>query len=132
MVLPVCLAAFLVAVTVFGSLALKAIEERILLVADHREEVVERVRMLNWCLAVTVCGALLPLLGLLIWRTRNLQEDCERTRASEEWLTTTLRSIGDAVIATDSSGRITLINEVAQELTGWCEADARGRPLGRC
>jgi two-component system cell cycle sensor histidine kinase/response regulator CckA len=45
----------------------------------------------------------------------------------ERWLSTTLSSIGDAVIATDRYGRITLINAVAQRLTGWTETEAVGR-----
>jgi PAS domain S-box-containing protein len=48
---------------------------------------------------------------------------------SEERLRITLASIGDAVIATDAQGRVTLMNEVAERLTGWTAADGAGRPL---
>ena len=53
----------------------------------------------------------------------------ERLRREQEWLKVTLASIGDAVIATDTYGRITLLNPVAQQLTGWSVAEAEGRPI---
>jgi len=44
--------------------------------------------------------------------------------AEKERLTVTLKSIGDGVIATDVHGRITLMNIVAEELTGWTMEEA--------
>lgn len=49
--------------------------------------------------------------------------------ARERWFATTLRSIGDAVIATDRHQKITFLNPVAEALTGWSSEDALGRAL---
>ena len=50
-------------------------------------------------------------------------------RESEESLAITMNSIGDAVIATDTRGQVTRMNPVAESLTGWTLADARGKHL---
>jgi len=50
---------------------------------------------------------------------------------SEEWLFTTLRSIGDAVIVTDADGLIVFMNPVAEALTAWNEHDALGQECHR-
>lgn len=47
----------------------------------------------------------------------------------KELLGVTLRSIADGVITTDVEGRVILFNKVAEELTGWSQPDAVGRPL---
>jgi len=49
----------------------------------------------------------------------------------EARLAVTLRSIGDAVIATDIDGKVMMLNPVAQTLTGWSEREALGEPIGR-
>ncbi len=46
-----------------------------------------------------------------------------------EWLRTTLYSIGDAVITTGVDGCIREMNPGAEELTGWSEGEAAGRPF---
>ncbi|WP_051261829.1 HD domain-containing phosphohydrolase [Desulfovibrio inopinatus] len=47
-----------------------------------------------------------------------------RLLQNERWLSTTLRSIGEAVVATDTSGRIQFINPMAEKLLGWNQVDA--------
>ncbi len=54
----------------------------------------------------------------------------ERTIAEErERLAVTLRSIGDGVITTDTTGIVTMLNPVAENLTGWQHEDAVGKPI---
>lgn len=46
-----------------------------------------------------------------------------------EQMRTTLACIGDAVIVTDRQGRLTMMNAIAESLTGWQTAEAVGKPL---
>ncbi len=55
----------------------------------------------------------------------------DAVRRQSEWLRVTLRSIGDAVITTDTEARVTSLNPVAESLTGWLSSDAQGLPLDR-
>ncbi len=53
----------------------------------------------------------------------------KKLKESEKWLSITLKSIGDAVIATDTKGYVIFMNLVAQSLTGWKHEEAVGKPL---
>ena len=58
-------------------------------------------------------------------REKHLQEIWRR----EEWFRVTVDSIGDAVVCTDSQGNITLLNLVAERLTGWSNPEAKGHSM---
>ncbi len=64
-------------------------------------------------------------------QARRRASGMEREDEARRWLGTTLRSIGDAVIATDAVGRVTFMNPIAETLTAWVESDALGQPLDR-
>lgn len=55
-----------------------------------------------------------------------------KLKESERWLSTTLRSIGDGVIAIDRESSITFMNRVAEELTGWKLEEVLNKKLTAC
>ncbi|MGF7182552.1 ATP-binding protein [Tunturiibacter psychrotolerans] len=82
--------------------------------------------------------------GLLAWETRRIfriltsafnqqireiKQRIDESYAREQWLNTTIRSIGDAVIACDADGNIVFMNLIAEKLTGWQESEAHARSL---
>jgi len=60
---------------------------------------------------------------------RNVADRTRELAAERERLQVTLSSIGDAVIAVDMSGKVSLMNKVAETLTGYSEEESIGRPL---
>lgn len=63
---------------------------------------------------------------------RDIHERKEATAAiaaEQERLAVTLRSIGDGVITTDINGNIVILNKIAEQLTGWSQKEAVGKPF---
>jgi PAS domain S-box-containing protein len=60
---------------------------------------------------------------------RQLQQTNRSLLISEEKLMVTLNSIGDAVITTDAKACVTLLNPLAEKLTGWTKSEAMGHPV---
>jgi PAS domain S-box-containing protein len=91
---------------------------------------------------VLLCGSIN--LFFIVWAERRIrlarnereaalaemQAGREEVARQKELLAVTLSSIGDCVIVTDAAGRITFMNVVAEDLTGWKLKDADGRLAG--
>ncbi len=69
------------------------------------------------------------LLGQQQETNRQLQLANAAVQLSEDKLAVMLHSIADGVIATDATGAVTFLNPVAEQLTGWTQADAVGRAV---
>lgn len=70
-------------------------------------------------------------LGLAFFYNYRQKNSFRNLWRSQEEFNTTLYSIGDAVITTDRDGKVKYINPVAEKLTGWTEAQARGKKLNK-
>lgn len=68
-------------------------------------------------------------LAFMAWCYRRLARERFNVVEQAERLRTTLASIGDGVISTDLRGQVSMMNGVAEALTGWKAADAIGLPL---
>jgi diguanylate cyclase (GGDEF)-like protein/PAS domain S-box-containing protein len=69
------------------------------------------------------------LLPKIIYSMIERASNTEALFEAKELAQVTLNSIGDGVMSTDFSGRVTFLNTVAERLTGWSREDAAGRPL---
>jgi PAS domain S-box-containing protein len=67
----------------------------------------------------------------LLAAKETLERKTEELQQQREWFEVTLSSIGDAVITTDVQAKVTYLNPVAESMTGWTLAQARGEPLER-
>jgi PAS domain S-box-containing protein len=53
----------------------------------------------------------------------------QEVRDEKEQLFVTIRSVGDGLITTDNTGKVELMNTVAEKLTGWSNEEAKGKEL---
>lgn len=101
---------------------------------DERIQATETT--LQWVVISVMLGGLV-IGGLLVFVTRQqlirlsqrYQRSLTVSRQQEAELTAVLSSIGDAVLATDTTGNVTFINQITEQLTGWSAAEAAGKPL---
>lgn len=96
-------------------------EERRLLDLRIAEQARSRttVVVLGVVASVLLLALLLASYMLIRRQVRTVEASRQALAQSEESLSITLYSIGDAVLATDTQGRVTRMNPVAERLTGW-------------
>lgn len=91
-------------------------------ISGTASDVAPQIRSVNACL---VLFALWVSASLSLYRIESEQE----VRRGRRLLAATLSSIGDAVVATNELGILTFMNGAAEELTGWTQEEAEGRPV---
>lgn len=82
--------------------------------------------------AQALCQNAMPVATIgIVWDDTAWKLQEQQVFEQRELAEVTLASIGDAVITTDRQGRVTLLNRVAEHLTGWRDAEARGQDVTR-
>ena len=77
---------------------------------------------------MTLCNIIFAV-GFSLWAVLSAKKAGNALNKEEERLRVTLRSIGDGVIAVDLDKRVTMVNRVAEKLTGWAQEEAFGKPV---
>jgi PAS domain S-box-containing protein len=92
-----------------------------------------RIGLVLYALVGAACIAMFASIGS---RQRRLEREIDARRAAEQvlaereaFLRVTFASIGDGVIATDARGDVAYLNPIAQQMTGWTQTEAAGKPL---
>jgi PAS domain S-box-containing protein len=87
--------------------------------------------ILGFLLAWEISRLFRKLAGTYNLQMQEVKRRGDESYTREQWLNTTLRSIGDAVIACDPEGKVVFMNGVAEQLTGWKETEADGLLLSK-
>jgi PAS domain S-box-containing protein len=107
---------------------MKNSERQRLAIREQESKSSEQTTLATFTGATAICLALLIVVYIVIVRSVEVRRRAaDAVQKREEWLSTTLRSIGDAVIATDATGAVLFMNLVAEQLTGWKQEDAVGK-----
>jgi PAS domain S-box-containing protein len=114
------------------------------IVSGRRAERSTEDALVNWYTRLALIGLVILVAGILVWEIRKvfrkltvaynrqiqeIKRRSDESYAREQWLNTTLRSIGDAVIACDVAGNVEFMNPIAEQLTGWTETEGKGKSL---
>jgi len=97
--------------------------------ADWRTRSLLITALMLGALAFLITAGLVIRQRYLKMHYRELYKSEAVLRETMEKYAVTLNAIGDAVISTDPQGKIEFMNPVAEDLTGWTQRDAQGKPL---
>ena len=94
------------------------------------DEIFSELRFRGGVIILFILLLILSITAGLSWIYRFHQSNIyKELYTTQEGFKATLYSIGDAVITTDSKGKVQHLNLVAERMTGWSEADAKGEKL---
>ncbi|HWQ30624.1 MAG TPA: diguanylate cyclase, partial [Negativicutes bacterium] len=90
-----------------------------------------------WLVAAKSAVNTIPILlicTLLLWSLNQVNQrkkNEELLQQERDFMSTTLHSLSEAIIVADQSGKITLMNKVAEEFTGWTSKAAYGQEYSK-